>query len=253
MRAPIAAMLRRLGFAEVIERYDVSRENMGRALKEFGDRAEGAEWAVVYFAGHGLEMNGATYLVPVDAELRRDTHVGDETLSLTHVQAKVDAASKLGLVILDACRNNPFLSRMVRTAGATRSIGRGLPPVEPEGNVLVADAAKHGTMAEDGSGEEHGPFTEALLAHMEEPGLEINFLFRKVRDRVPRQDGQASGAVPLWLARKRAAFLQERGCAIDRFRSVVASIATRPCQTKCAATHAWRCRCSQPFVAFPTT
>jgi uncharacterized caspase-like protein len=128
-------------------------------------------------------VNGATYLVPVDAELRRDTHVSDETLSLTQVQAKVDAAGKLGLVILDACRNNPFLSRMVRTAGATRSVGRGLSAVEPEGNVLVAYAAKHGTTAEDGAGE-HSPFTEALLAHIEEPGLEVNFLFRKVRDRV---------------------------------------------------------------------
>ena len=148
-----------------------------------GDRAEGAEWAVVFFAGHGLEINGAAYLVPIDAELKRDSHVSDETLSLTQVQAKVDAASKLGLIILDACRNNPFLTRMVRVGGASRSIGRGLSQIEPEGNVLVAYAAKHGTTADDGAGR-HSPFTEALLSHIEEPGLEINFLFRKVRDRV---------------------------------------------------------------------
>jgi uncharacterized caspase-like protein len=126
---------------------------------------------------------GSGVLVPIDAELKRDSHVSDETLSLTQVQAKVDAASKLGLVILDACRNNPFVSRMARTGGATRSIGRGLSPIEPEGNVLVAYAAKHGTTADDGSGK-HSPFTEALLANIEEPGLEINFLFRKVRDHV---------------------------------------------------------------------
>ena len=178
----IAATLGRLQFA-VTEHYDLTREKMGRALKDFGDRAEGAEWAVVFFAGHGLEINGTAYLVPIDAELKRDTHVGDETLSLTQVQAKVDAATKLGLVILDACRNNPFVARMVRTGGASRSIGRGLSPIEPEGNVLVAYAAKHGTTADDGSGK-HSPFTEALLGHLEEPGLEINFLFRKVRDRV---------------------------------------------------------------------
>ena len=137
---------------------------------------------MVFFAGHGLEMNGSSYLIPVDAELKRETHVSDEAISLFQIQAKVDAATKLGLVILDSCRNNPFLARMIRST-ATRSLSRGLSPVEPEGNVLVAYAAKHGTTAEDGAGE-HSPFTEALLASIEEPGLEINFLFRKVRDRV---------------------------------------------------------------------
>ena len=179
----MAATLRRVGFAEVMERYDVSREAMGQALKDFGDLAEGAEWAVVFFAGHGIEMNGVNYLIPTDAALKRDTHVSDETVSLTQVQAKVDAATKLGLVILDSCRNNPFLDRMARSVASTRSIGRGLANVEPEGNVLVAYSAKHGTTALDGSGE-HSPFTEALLTNIEEPGLEINFLFRKVRDQV---------------------------------------------------------------------
>ena len=129
--------------------------------------------------------------------------MGDETLSLTQVQAKVDAATKLGLVILDACRNNPFVSRMVRTGGASRSIGRGLSPIEPEGNVLVAYAAKHGTTADDGTGK-HSPFTEALLAHIEEPGLEINFLFRKVRDgSAKRQPSNRSRSSMVRLAASR--------------------------------------------------
>jgi uncharacterized caspase-like protein len=165
-----------------MERYDLNREAMGKALKDFGDQASGAEWALVYFAGHGLGLNGTTYLIPVDAELKRDTHVPDETMALDRVQAKVDAASKLGLVVLDACRNNPFIARMNRSR-ATRSLGRGLANVEPEGNVLVAYAAKHGTVAEDGA-RANSPFTQALLAHIEEPGLEINILFRKVRDLV---------------------------------------------------------------------
>ena len=181
-----AASLRRLGFTKVIERYDLTRELMGQALKEFGDLAEGAEWAVVFFAGHGMEMNGATYLIPSDAALKRDTHVTDETISLTQVQAKVDAANKLGLIILDSCRNNPFSERMARSRGATRSISRGLANIEPEGNVLVAYSAKHGTTASDGTGL-NSPFTEALLAHIEEPGLEINFLFRRVRDEVRKK------------------------------------------------------------------
>jgi caspase domain-containing protein len=102
------------------------------------------------------------------------------------VQAKVDAANKLGLVILDSCRNNPFLQRMVRTGGAARAIGRGLAVVEPEGNVLVAYSAKHGTLALDGRGK-NSPFTEALLSFIEEPGLEIGLLFRKVRDEVRKK------------------------------------------------------------------
>ncbi len=179
----LAASLRRLGFGEVMELYDLDREQTGQALKHFGDLAESADWAVVFFAGHGLEMNGVSYLIPIDAELLRDAHVSDEAISLTQVQAKVDAASKLGLVILDSCRNNPFLEHMSRSLGGTRAIGHGLANVEPEGNVLVAYSAKHGTTALDGEGA-HSPFTQALLNHIEEPGLEINFLFRKVRDDV---------------------------------------------------------------------
>ncbi len=185
--AAITAALRRLEF-DVVEVRDANREVMGKAIKDLGDRANGAEWAVLFFAGHGIEVNGTTYLIPTDAALKRDNHVEDEAISLNRVQAKVDGATKLGLVILDSCRNNPFLSRMVRSAGATRSMGNlgGLAPVEPEGNVLIAYSAKHGTVAEDGKGL-NSPFTEALLAHMEQPGLEVNLLLRKVRDEVRRK------------------------------------------------------------------
>jgi uncharacterized caspase-like protein len=195
----VALTLRRLGFAEVIERYDLGYAGMVTALKEFGDRTVGAEWAVVYFAGHGIEVNGLAYLVPVDAKLERDTHVTDETVALTRVLEKVESAKKLRLVILDACRNNPFAARMVRTS-ATRAIGRGLSQIEPEGGVLVAYAAKHGTTAEDGAGD-NSPFAEALIASLEEPGLEIGFLFRRVRDKVltvtgRRQEPYLYGSLP---------------------------------------------------------
>ena len=195
----IAASLRRLGFAEVIERYDLTHAAMGTALKEFGDRTVASDWAVVYFAGHGIEVNGTAYLIPVDAKLERDTHVADETVPLSRVLEKVESALKLRLVILDACRNNPFVSRMVRS-GVSRSIGRGLGQIEPEGGVLVAYAAKHGTTAEDGGGD-NSPFAEALIANIEEPGLEINFLFRKVRDQVltktgKRQEPYLYGSLP---------------------------------------------------------
>jgi uncharacterized caspase-like protein len=105
------------------------------------------------------------------------------------VLSKVEDARQLRLVILDACRNNPFLARMEQ-AGGTRSLGRGLGRIEPQRGVLVAYAARDGELAEDGFGP-HSPFTEALLEHLEEPGLEIGLLFRKVRDAVLRRTGNA--------------------------------------------------------------
>lgn len=177
----IAASLERLGFF-VTTANDAGFDQMRRALLDFGRVARRAEIAIVYFAGHGIEVGGENWLVPVDAELKADTDAEHEAIGLKNVLSTVESASKLGLVILDACRNNPFAAAMQRTI-RTRSVARGLAPVEPSNNVLVAYAAKEGTTAEDGAGR-NSPFTLALLKHMETPGLEINFLFRNVRDDV---------------------------------------------------------------------
>ena len=196
----VAAAFRRLGFTEVIEKADLGYMAMGVALREFGDRTADADWAVIYYAGHGIELNGVAHLIPIDARLERDTHVSDETIGLARVLEKVESAKKLRLVILDACRNNPFSARMIRSAGAARSIGRGLAQIEPEAGVLVAYSAKHGTIAEDGSGR-LSPFAEAFVGMIEEPGLEIGFLFRRIRDRVlektnKRQEPYIYGTLP---------------------------------------------------------
>jgi uncharacterized caspase-like protein len=185
----VAASLRRLGFAEVIERYDLGLTEMVSALRDFGDQALDSDWALVYFAGHGLEMNGVPYLIPTDAKLLRDSHVADEALPLERVLDKVAPARRLRLVVLDACRNNPFAARMIRSVSG-RSIGRGLARIEPDAGTLVAYASKHGTIALDGSGV-FSPFAEAFLHHLEEPGLELQYLFRKVRDRVLQKTGRA--------------------------------------------------------------
>lgn len=194
----MAQALRRLGFSEVIERRDLTRAQMEEALKDFGDRAADADWAVIYFAGHGVEVGGVNYLVPVDARLAKAEHVEDETLGLPRVLSKAEPARKLRLVILDACRNNPF--RLVADSGRTRAIGRGLGRVEPSGGVLVAYAARDGTTADDGSGG-HSPFTRTLLENIEKPGLEISLLFRKVRNGVlaatgNRQEPFTYGSLP---------------------------------------------------------
>ena len=177
----VAVSLERLGFS-VRRVTDATFDDMRRALIEFGQRARRAEIAVVFFAGHGMEIGGENWLIPTDAELKTDLNAEHEAIALRSILPMVSAASKLGLVVLDACRNNPFAAKMQRTV-RTRAVSRGLTYVEPSGSVLVAYAARDGTTAADGSGR-NSPFTAALLAHLETPGLEINFLFRNVRDDV---------------------------------------------------------------------
>jgi hypothetical protein len=179
--ADVAASFERLGFS-VRRVTDATYDDIRRALLEFGRKANGAEMAVVFFAGHGMEVGGENWLIPVDAELKIDVNAEQEAIALRSVMLTVSSASKLGMVMLDACRNNPFLVKMNRTV-LTRSVDRGLGRIEPASNVLVAYASKDGTVAADGGGR-NSPFTSALLEHLETPGLEINFLFRNVRDEV---------------------------------------------------------------------
>lgn len=177
----VAVTFERLGF-EVLKVKDGTFDSMRRGLLDFARRARGSEIAIVFFAGHGMEVGGENYLIPIDAELKADVDVDHEAIALKTITPLVENASRLGLVILDACRNNPFASRMARTV-RTRSVSRGLAAVEPSGNVLIAFAAREGTTAADGQGR-NSPFTASLLKHLETPGLEINFLFRNVRDDV---------------------------------------------------------------------
>ena len=179
--ADVAAAFARLGFSVQVVT-NASYEDMRRALLKFSGQARNAQMAVVFFAGHGMEMDGDNWLIPVDAELKTDLDVDQEAISLHSVMLMVSVASKLGLVVLDACRNNPFLGKMKRTI-VTRSLSRGLSRIEPTNNVLVAYSAKDGTTAADGNGR-NSPFTAAFLKYLEVPGLEVNFLFRDVRDDV---------------------------------------------------------------------
>ena len=154
-------------------------------LREFEDLAAAADWAVIYYAGHGLEMDGANYLLPVDVRLNADRDVQDEAISLDRMLQATGRAKKLRLVILNSCRDNPFLLTMRKTV-ATRSIGRGLARIEPDGGTLVAYAAREGQISRDGNGD-HSPFTTAFLKYVVDPNLEINMLFRRVRDEVFRE------------------------------------------------------------------
>ena len=180
----LAAALDRIGFAVTLA-IDLDIQGMRTALRAFRDKATGADMAMVYFAGHGVEIEKQNYLIPVDAKLESDSDVLFDTIPLDLISEAVSGATTLRMVLLDACRNNPFLGRIKSTG---RAIGQGLSPFEPTGGTLVAYAAKGGTTALDGTGR-NSPFMKGLLEHIEEPGLDIALMFRKVRDTVLAETG----------------------------------------------------------------
>lgn len=186
--ALMAATLKSAGFDVVDFRRDLSAAETRRALRDFADRVRDADIAMVYYAGHGLEIDGANYLIPVDARLERDTDAYDEAFSLDRILVAIEPARTLRLVILDACRDNPFAQTMKRTV-ASRAIGRGLARIEPTSpNLLIAYSAKAGSTAADGNGR-NSPFTIALSQHLTTPGLDVRRAFGYVRDEVLKSTG----------------------------------------------------------------
>ena len=184
----IAELLRKIGLT-VTEASDLAYRPMREAIRAFGQTAQGAEMAIVYYAGHGLEVAGENWLLPVSAAFTHERDLEYEAVSLSSILAAVKDATKLRLVMLDACRNNPLGERITLSSGATRSVLRGLARVEPSGDILVAYSAKHGTLAEDGPAGGNSPFATALALNMGTPGLDIRIVLGKVRDAVKAATG----------------------------------------------------------------
>jgi branched-chain amino acid transport system substrate-binding protein len=181
--AAIAALFKAAKFDVVDARSNLGVADLRRALREFSGRTADADIAVLFYAGHGMEVGQTNYLVPVDARLATDYDVEDEAISLDRVLQAMEPARRLRLVILDACRDNPFVNSMKRTVAA-RSIGRGLGRVEPQStNTLIAFATKPNAIADDGKGP-NSPFTAALLKHLLKPGLDLRIALGHVRDDV---------------------------------------------------------------------
>jgi tetratricopeptide (TPR) repeat protein len=178
----IADTLRGLGFATVTLAPDLTRDRFFAALHQFGSEAEKADWAVVYYAGHGMEIGGINYLIPTDAKLATDRDAETQMVALEQVIAAVSGARKLRLVLLDACRNNPFEKTMQRTI-ALKLVSKGLSNIEPEAGFMVVYAAKHGETALDGDSK-NSPFATALARDIKEPKVEVRKLFDIVRDDV---------------------------------------------------------------------
>ena len=184
----VAALFKQAGFDIVNNQRDLGIVDLRRVIREFSETSRDADIAVVYYAGHGIEVDGTNYLVPADAKLVSDFDIEDETVSLDRVLKALEGTKRLRLVILDACRDNPFANTMKRSL-ASRSVGRGLAKIEPAmSDTLIAFAAKAGAVASDGDGA-NSPFATALVKHIAEPGLDLRLAFGRVRDDVLKSTG----------------------------------------------------------------
>lgn len=186
----VAKMFKDAGFDSVDVELNVGNLEFKRSIRKFETMADQADIAVVYYAGHGLEIGGTNYLIPTDARLASDRDADDEAITLERLVSSTDGARRLRLVILDACRDNPFVTTMRRErVVANRAVASGLGKVEPTGtDTLIAYAAKAGSTADDGDGE-HSPFTSALLKNLTLPGLDVRLAFGRVRDEVLKSTG----------------------------------------------------------------
>src|SRR6516164_10324174 len=184
----LARLFRTAGFETVILRNDLGVMDFRRAVRDFLVTAEGADIAVVYYAGHGIEIGGMNYLVPVDAKLSRDYDVDDEAVSLDRIVWTLQSVKRLRLILLDACRDNPFPDRM-RSVGVRALGSSGLgKPINVGADTLVAYAAKAGSKSYDGDGP-NSPYATALLRHLAEPGIDIRIALGRVRDDVLAMTG----------------------------------------------------------------
>jgi tetratricopeptide (TPR) repeat protein len=198
----VADVLRQAGFQTVQLAVDLDHDAMMKALRSFRDVADNADWALIYFAGHGIEINGANYLIPVDAKLADERDVQAETVPYEDLLSTVGRAKALRLIILDACRVNPFKDRMQRLALSRGGGYRGLaPPPESEPGTLVVYSAKNGEVAADDVDGVNSPFARAFVQEVKVPGREVRRLFDYVRDDVidatsNRQEPFTYGSLP---------------------------------------------------------
>ena len=181
----MAAVLRNVGF-DVVEGTNLTRDTMTERLLEFGKKAQGADVAVFFYAGHGIAISGTNYLLPIDADIKSemDVKLGSAiNIDLTLDQTMSDA--KVKLVFLDACRDNPFAAK-IKSNSATRSVSvqTGLAEMKSGEGTLIAFATGPGQTALDGQEGTNSPFTRALIAHITTPGVEIQQAMTEVRAQV---------------------------------------------------------------------
>ena len=208
----IGKALKRLGFEVEVET-DLSRSDFEKVLRAFGDRVEGASAALFFYAGHGIQVDGTNYLVPIDARLRKKKHLKREAISLNGILEDMEGTSKVNLVLLDACRDNPLSRSLARSLRGTRSVvGMGLAPVDASTGTLISFATKDGATASDGRGR-NSPYTKALLNHIEQSGVDVRLMLGDVGSTVEEATGGKQ--VPWTYGSLRGRFHLARGSIIE--------------------------------------
>jgi peptidoglycan hydrolase-like protein with peptidoglycan-binding domain len=185
----VAEALRELGF-EVFEGIDLDAAATTELLRRFARALDEAQVGLFFYAGHGMQVAGENYLVPVDARLDHESDLDFETFKVKQVLTQLERTDRTSIVILDACRDNPFAQKLARRMTRSRSVSSGLAALRSGVGTLIAYATEPDNVALDGSGE-HSPFTQALLEHIETPGLEIRQLMTRVRQDVIQATGRA--------------------------------------------------------------
>ncbi|MDC7789280.1 caspase family protein [Rhodoplanes sp. TEM] len=181
--ADVAAALRRIGFT-VIEGRDLDKHGLEDRIRAFGRALDRASTALFFYAGHGLQVAGKNYLVPVDAKLERPGDLSFETVEVGQVLGQMEAEARVNLVFLDACRDNPLARTLARSLGTrSASVGTGLASIQSAVGTMIAYATQPDNVALDGDGR-NSPFTTALLKHLPTPGLDIAVTMRRIRSDV---------------------------------------------------------------------
>ena len=171
---------------DVTSVYDVSKRDLEKTLRNFGAKAAKADVILIFYAGHGVQVDGQNYMIPVDAHLERLDDLPYEAVPLGLFLGAIRNAGSAGLMIVDACRNNPFIEKLNRDTSSAVKIGIGLGRVDdtPSGT-LLAMATRANTVAYDGVAQ-HSPYTQAILEELAIPGIELHLFFGRVADRVKK-------------------------------------------------------------------
>jgi len=182
----MSAVLRRLGF-DVLEGFDLDKREMKRLIRRFDKALAGADVALFFYSGHGLQVSGQNYLVPIDARLGAEGDLDFESVPLRLVLSRMEREAKTSLVLLDACRDNPLTRNLARSMG-TRSanLGQGLAEVRTGVGTLISFSTQPGNVALDGVGQRNSPYTTALLREIEIPGRDLLTTLAAVRGTVVR-------------------------------------------------------------------
>jgi hypothetical protein len=179
----LAVAFQRLGF-EVMQGVDLDKRAMERLIRDFGVKLAGADVALFLYAGHGLQVSGQNYLLPVDAKLSTENDVDFESIALNLVLRQMEREAKTSLVLLDACRDNPLARNLARNMGTRSSqIGQGLAEVKTGVGTLIGFSTQPGNVAQDGAGR-NSPYAGALIKHLETPGQDIGSVLINVRNDV---------------------------------------------------------------------